>query len=218
MKKNALLVVPLALILSFAPVHAEGNPYPTNGYYWGNCTWGAWQLAYEKLGIELPGMGNAQEWYANAQADGYSVGSTPEANSIVVWSGGRSGLGHVAYVDFVNDDGTIYLEEGSGANHNYNARTADPENCGMKLLGYIYVGDGKDPVEYDLDAASLLSESQRGTVNDAIDAYNEANPIIVEYTVKEEPPSSPELSGNGNETPKGIDLSETSSGTSADGQ
>ncbi len=160
-------------VASFAPisVHADGNPYPLNGHYWGNCTWGAWQLAYEKLGIEMPGMGNAQEWYANAQADGYAVGSDPLANSIIVWDGGRSGLGHVAYVDYVNDDGTLFIEEGSGANHDYNARTVDPDATGMTLLGYIYLSGDVLPVRYDTEEASMLSADNREAVNDAIDSY-----------------------------------------------
>lgn len=183
MQKRLFLLIPAALTLMATPVHAEGNPYPTNGYYWGNCTWGAWQLAYEKLGVEMPGMGNAQEWYANAKADGYSVGSDPAANSIVVWSGGRSGLGHVAYVDFVNDDGTVFIEEGSGANHNYNARTVNPDASGMTLLGYIYVSNDASPIAYDLSEASLLDDSDRQAVNDAIEAYEEAHDPIAEYAV-----------------------------------
>lgn len=183
MQKSLFISIPAALVLMVMPVHADGNPYPTNGYYWGNCTWGAWQLVYEKLGAEMPGMGNAQEWYANAQADGYAVGSEPMANSIVVWSGGRSGLGHVAYVDFVNDDGTVFIEEGSGANHNYTARTADPENCGMTLLGYIYVSSDTSPVAYDLSEASLLNDSDRRAVNDAIEAYEAAHDPVAVYAV-----------------------------------
>lgn len=184
MRKTFLFAPALALaLLPVTPVAADGNPYPLNGHYWGNCTWGAWQLAYEKLGIELPGMGNAQEWYGNAAASGYSVGSTPAANSIVVWSGGRSGLGHVAYVDYVNDDGTLFIEEGSGADHDYNARTVDPDTAGMTLLGYIYISTDASPVLYDLDAASLLGNAERQAVNDSISGYTASLEPIAEYSV-----------------------------------
>lgn len=185
MRKHSFFIAPM-LALALTPVQsvsAAGNPYPLNGHNWGNCTWGAWQLAYEKLGVELPGMGNAQEWFANAAGDGYSTGSDPAANSIVVWSGGRSGLGHVAYVDYVNDDGTLFIEEGSGANHNYNARTVDPDAAGMTLLGYIYVSTDTSPVLYDLDAASMLGNAERQAVNDAITEYTESKEPIAEYTV-----------------------------------
>jgi len=192
MRKTFLFAPAIALaLLPATPVAADGNPYPTNGHYWGNCTWGAWQLAYEKLGIELPGMGNAQEWYGNARADGYAVGSDPAANSIVVWSGGRSGLGHVAYVDYVNDDGTLFIEEGSGADHNYNARTVDPDAAGMTLLGYIYVSGDTSPVAYDLAESSLLGDNQRQAVNDAIAAYEDAHEPIAVYDISEHPMDDP---------------------------
>ena len=191
MQKSLFISIPAALVLMTVPVHADGNPYPLNGHYWGNCTWGAWQLTYEKLGIELPGMGNAQEWYGNAAASGYSVGGTPAANSIVVWSGGRSGLGHVAYVDYVNDDGTLFIEEGSGANHDYNARTVDPNASGMTLLGYVYVSSDTSPVTYDLAESSLLGDSQRQAVNDAIAAYEAAHEPIAVYEVSEQPMDDP---------------------------
>ena len=155
----------LALQPAVVTVFAEGNPYRGG---WSNCTWGAWQLTYDKLGMVLPGMGNAYEWYNNAAAKGYSVGSTPAANSIVVWSGGRTGLGHVAYVDYVNDDGSIFIEEGgnSGA---YAARTVYPDSAGsLRLTGYIYLGDASDVITYADTQKYTLSSAQTAAVNTAL--------------------------------------------------
>ena len=43
--------------------------------------------------------GNAKDWYANASAKGYSVGSTPSVGAIVVWpSNSASSVGHVGIV------------------------------------------------------------------------------------------------------------------------
>lgn len=158
---SAMLAIQPAVITAFA----EGNPYRGG---WSNCTWSAWQLTYDKLGIALPGMGNAYEWYSNAAARGYSVGSTPAANSIVVWSAGRMGLGHVAYVDYVNDDGSIFIEEGgnSGA---YAARTVYPTSAGsLKLTGYIYLGDSADVITYADTQSYTLSATQTSAVNSAL--------------------------------------------------
>lgn len=76
------------------------NPYQQTGPYGTNCTWYAWQMAYEKAGVVLPGWGNAKNWYQDALNSGYSVGTTPRANSIVVW-GGWTAYGHVGYVESV---------------------------------------------------------------------------------------------------------------------
>lgn len=161
----ALVSAMLALQPAVVTVFAESNPYRGG---WSNCTWGAWQLTYDKLGIALPGMGNAYEWYGNAAAKGYSVGSTPAANSIVVWSGGRTGLGHVAYVDYVNDDGSIFIEEGgnSGA---YAARNVFPDAAGsLHLTGYIYLGDAGDVITYAETQSYSLSGTQTTAVNNAL--------------------------------------------------
>ena len=83
-------------------VYAESNPYPTqqdvdkDGFYEVPCTRFAWQQAYDKLGISLPGWGDAVNWWQNAINAGYPTGNIPQANSIAVWSGGT--YGHVAYV------------------------------------------------------------------------------------------------------------------------
>ena len=63
----------------------KANPYVSEGPYGTNCTWYAWKMANEKGGISLPSWGNAKDWYNDAKNSGYSVGTTPQANSIVVW-------------------------------------------------------------------------------------------------------------------------------------
>src|SRR6202035_741554 len=62
-----------------------------NGYAFGYCTW------YVASRRSIPSnWGNAADWYYNAEASGWSVGSLPEAGA-VAWSGAGYD-GHVAIV------------------------------------------------------------------------------------------------------------------------
>ena len=100
MKKSIYFIVFLMFIMGIPNVNAASNPYKQSGPYGTNCTWYAWKMASEKAGVTLPGWGNAKEWYSDASNDGYSVGATPKANSIVVW-GNWTSFGHVGYVEKV---------------------------------------------------------------------------------------------------------------------
>lgn len=48
-------------------------------------------------------LGNGGQWVANAAAQGYATGSTPQIGAIAETAG------HVAYVEAVNPDGTVVL-------------------------------------------------------------------------------------------------------------
>ena len=100
--KNILFLV-IIILLSVTNVYAASNPYKKSGPYGTNCTWYAWKMAYEKVGVALPGLGDAKNWYKNALNRGYSVGSTPKSNSVVVW-GSWTEYGHVGYVEKVIDN------------------------------------------------------------------------------------------------------------------
>ncbi len=80
-----------------------GNPYYGG---WSNCTWSAWQLVHDATGISLPRWGNAGQWLGNAASGGYSTGSSPRANSLIVWGW------HVGYVTAVDGD-NVYVKEGN---------------------------------------------------------------------------------------------------------
>ncbi|MFC3931314.1 CHAP domain-containing protein [Streptococcus dentapri] len=80
------------------------NTYPV-----GQCTWGVKQLA----GWAGDWWGNGGDWAVSASSQGYTVGSTPQAGSIICWTDG--GYGHVAYVTEVSADGQIQVLE---ANYN----------------------------------------------------------------------------------------------------
>ena len=105
-----------------------------NPYYggWSNCAYGAWQLAHNLSGVNLPSWGYAGSWLWSAQASGYATGTAPAAGSIAVYSG------HVAYVSAVNGD-MVYIMEG-GFNGGYNERWVNKDYIyGQSLQGYIYL-------------------------------------------------------------------------------
>ena len=117
-----------------APISGGGNNPYSGG--WGNCTWGAWQAAYNYTGVSLPGFGNAYNWVNAAQAYGYATGMTPRAGSVIVLTN------HVAYVSAVSEDGQyVYIIEGNYMGR-YNERWISAYNgspSGQKLRGYIYL-------------------------------------------------------------------------------
>lgn len=77
-----------------------------NTYDYGYCTW----YVKNRRGASLPnGLGNANTWYSRAAGMGLSVGSTPRAGAVGTTT--RGSLGHVVYVESVNDDGTINISE-----------------------------------------------------------------------------------------------------------
>lgn len=109
-KKNlkVLLIVSILFLFGTIKVNAATNPYKPTSRFGPNCTWHAWDETYKRLGIALPGWGNANTWYDYAKRAGFEVGQTPRAHSIAVWEWDK--YGHVAYVDEVKGN-TIYTYE-----------------------------------------------------------------------------------------------------------
>lgn len=86
-----------------------------NRYALGNCTW----YVYERI-LQLGGRpvgsfwGNATSWASMAQSAGFTVNNTPAVGAIAQWNsfqGGSGYAGHVAVVERVNPDGTIFITE-----------------------------------------------------------------------------------------------------------
>ncbi len=107
-----IFIILISFVLSLTNVHAATNPYNQSGPYGTNCTWYVWNKVYEKDNIALPGWGNAKNWYQDAQNSGYTVGSSPRANSIVVW-GSWTEYGHVGYVEQVEGN-TLKVWDSTG--------------------------------------------------------------------------------------------------------
>lgn len=121
-----------------------GYPWPNadvNGvnwltlFYYRQCTdFAAWRFeAY--FGIQFrntrPGNGNAWNWPNLARDQGFTVSSTPKANSLVTWDryNYSPNYGHVAWVTKVNGDGTIDVAE-----YNFRVRSGYGERYGINPI------------------------------------------------------------------------------------
>jgi LysM repeat protein len=98
-----------------------------NGYAYGYCTY------YIAGRRPIPGFwGDARNWYYNAQASGFSVGSVPVAGAIAWTAAGY--YGHVAYVESVNGNSVTVSEMNfNGAWNRVTYRTASASS-----FRYIY--------------------------------------------------------------------------------
>ncbi|MCE4985857.1 CHAP domain-containing protein [Staphylococcus arlettae] len=85
----------------------------SNLYTAGQCT----SYVYDKVGGKIGSTwGNASNWASAAASSGYTVNNTAKAGSILQSSTGA--MGHVAYVENVNSDGSVEVSEmnyGQGA-------------------------------------------------------------------------------------------------------
>jgi LysM repeat protein len=107
-------ITPVRVSYGYSSGFAWGSSalYGFNGYDYGNCTW------YVATQISVPGnWGNAATWAAGARAAGWHVSSTPTVGAIAQTPYAAGGLGHVAIVDAVSDDGTqIFIRDMNGIN------------------------------------------------------------------------------------------------------
>lgn len=130
--------------------YSASNPF--KGYR-GQCTWYAWGRAFEKTGTQLGYRGNAKTWTSGAV-------STPRANSVVVWTGGK--YGHVAFVEAY--DGTnIYISEANRVSLQYSEGYINLSTGRFTFTyggtgsynvdlpyGYIHLGGNPDPTPVDI--------------------------------------------------------------------
>ena len=87
-----------------------------NGGYFGQCTYYIFnRMAQVGTPIGHSLMGNAAEWPSYARSYGYAVSNSPSAGSAIVFEQGLAGAdptyGHVAFVEAVNADGSLYISE-----------------------------------------------------------------------------------------------------------
>lgn len=105
------------------------TPYfgSANGYSYGYCTW------YVASRRSVPSnWGNANAWYYNAQASGFSVGYSPVPGAIA-WTGAGY-YGHVAYVESVSG-GMVTVSE---MNYNGNWGRVTSRTVPASSFRYIY--------------------------------------------------------------------------------
>lgn len=84
------------VVYGFSPL------YGSNGYVRGYCTY------YVASRINVPkNWGNASTWDNYARASGWTVSSVPRVGAIAQRDGGYGGMGHVAIVEAVSEDGRM---------------------------------------------------------------------------------------------------------------
>lgn len=91
---------------------------------------------------------NAENFIERAQAAGLEIGSTPKPGAIMCWAkgslNGNDGAGHVAVVERVNADGSVYTSESSWAGAAFFNATRSNANgrwgmaSGYTFRGFIY--------------------------------------------------------------------------------
>lgn len=98
---------------------SDGNGGDGRGYGCRQCaSYAAWRVAKETEYYPV-NWGNATNFPASARAVGYQTGYSPRPGSLAVMLGtGSAPEGHVAWVESVNDDGTIIVSQ---YNYNYGA-------------------------------------------------------------------------------------------------
>ncbi len=85
--------------------------YPGDKYDPGNCTYWAYARRAQ-VGEPIPNTwGDASSWAFYAGLDGYTVDHTPSKHAIMQTPDAAEGLGHVAFVESVNPDGTWHISE-----------------------------------------------------------------------------------------------------------
>lgn len=92
-------------------------------------------------------FGNAGNWAANAQKLGIPVNSTPAVGAIAWWGYDTvSDLGHVGYVEAVNTDGTIVIEDYNySVSRGYSRRIVSLSDTRVRPTGYIHFRDVPPP-------------------------------------------------------------------------
>lgn len=109
------------------PIYTQGS---TSGTFpWGYCTW---YVAQRRPDVSW--MGNAREWFYNAQAQGRATGRVPAVGSILVTD--ESWWGHVSYVEAVNGD-QVTIAEMNYAGYGIESRRTISNRNGV-IMGYIY--------------------------------------------------------------------------------
>lgn len=177
----------IVFFLGILKVNATSNPYNKNFNGGVNCTWYAWQQAYDKAGVTLPGWGNANTWLDSAKKAGYETGMTPKVNSIVVWK--WSSFGHVGYVERVYGD-RIYVWD-----------SVNTDGCPAEMPDLYNCWDNHTLEEVDNGACAGVSTAPHGCAYSK-DYWHEEGDLIG-YIYLDNAPKKTVSSGNSNQQNKG---------------
>lgn len=135
LKAGELVVVPDGYGPALQPGRASAEPphlgrFPNGRFFYGYCTW------YVASRRDVPWSGDAWQWFGNARAMGFATGRTPKPGAIMVTM--ESWIGHVAYVEEVNADGSFVVSEMNYRGWNVLSTRSIRSAATVPLLGFIY--------------------------------------------------------------------------------
>lgn len=130
----------------------------------GNCTWFAWGRFWEISGAtssseKRPRLStsNAEDWYPYTQ-DGYERGQTPKLGAVLCFrDGAYSGWGHVAIVEEILSDGSIWTSESALDGYYFDYRHRYPPNYAANSYdNYVFQGFIYNPYAGDTPSGGKL--------------------------------------------------------------
>lgn len=85
------------------------DPMANNTYDEGQCTYYVFDKIKAQGDMIETSWWNAESWAKRARSDGYTVNNNPVEGAVLQTSRGE--IGHVAYIETVNEDGSIEVSE-----------------------------------------------------------------------------------------------------------
>ena len=130
---------------------------------------------------------NAEWFIERAVAAGLKTGSTPKVGAIMCWQkgtvdGGNDGAGHVAIVEKVNSNGSVYTSEsGYGSTAFWNQTRSNSNGrwgcgSGYKLRAFIYL---PDDVQKIVDNCVNPSQPEEDKSNGYTGKFKEGDKVVI---------------------------------------
>lgn len=124
------------------------DPMEHNRYDEGQCTHYIFEQVKQDGHMIEKGWSDAKHWATNAEEDGYMVNAQPAEGAILQTERGE--LGHVAYIETVNDDGSIEISEMNfDEAYEITERTIDASDTDR----YLYIHPKENPYDNSGEAA-----------------------------------------------------------------
>ena len=155
-------------------------------------------------GCAYKGLNCNAEWFIErAKEAGLKTGSTPKVGAIMCWQkgsvdGGQDGAGHVAIVERVNSDGSVYTSESGYGSTAFWNQTRNNSNgrwgCGngYKLRAFIYL---PDDVQKIVDGAINPPKPEEDKSNGYTGKFKEGDKVVIKGALY---PSSTAIAATGN--------------------
>ena len=146
--------------------------------------------ARDKTGCAYKTLNCNAEWFIErAVAAGLKTGSTPRVGAIMCWQkgaveGGNDGAGHVAIVEKVNSNGTVYTSEsGYGSTAFWNQTRSNSNGrwgcgSGYKFRAFIYLPDDVQKV-VDSFVNPPKPEEEKDTSNGYTGKFKEGDKVVI---------------------------------------